>query len=135
MNQMSNKVTDQRGIILTDNVDLDWLNSLTPRFHSDYVKFVVDTKTNRVVVGMDVHADAQALLGAEENTLYGGNIYKDGTIVYSSTLNVDKSLSAKKKTGLFQRLFHSEKSDNPRIVTNKDLIDEINAVLFAWVKL
>ena len=98
---MSNKVTDQRGIILTDNVDLDWLNSLTPRFHSDYVKFVVDTKTNRVVVGMDVHADAQALLGAEENTLYGGNIYKDGTIVYSSTLNVDKSLSAEKKTGLF----------------------------------
>ena len=45
MNQMSNKVTDQRGIILTDNVDLDWINSLTPRFHSDYVKFVVDTKT------------------------------------------------------------------------------------------
>ncbi len=135
MNQISNKVTDQRGIILTDNVDLDWLNSLTPRFHSDYVKFVVDTKTNRVVVGMDVHADAQALLGAEEDTLYGGNIYKDGTIVYSSTLNVEKSLSAEKRSGLFQRLFRSEKSDNPRIVTDRELIDEINAVLFAWVKL
>ena len=135
MNQMSNKVTDQRGIILTDNVDLDWLNSLTPRFHSDYVKFVVDTKTNRVVVGMDVHADAQALLNADEDTLYGGNIYRDGSIVYSSTLNVDKSLSAEPKPSLFHRLFHSGDSNNPRIVTNKELIEQINAVLFAWVKL
>ena len=135
MTQMSNKVTDQRGIILTDNVDLDWLNSLTPRFHSDYVKFVIDTKTNRVVVGMDVHADAQALLGADEDTLYGGNIYRDGHIVYSSTLNVDKSLSAKKKPGLFQKLFHTDNSNNPRIVTNKDIIEQINAVLFAWVKI
>ena len=134
MNQISSKVTDQRGIILTDNVDLNWLNSLTPRFHSDYVKFVVDTKTNRVVVGMDVHADAQVLLGADEETLFGGNIYRDGTIVYSSTLNVEKSLNAEKKTGFFQRLFHSEKNDNPRIITDKDLIAEINAILFAWVK-
>ena len=53
MNQICSKVTDQRGIILTDNVDLDWLNSLSPRFHSDYVKFVVDTATNRVVIGME----------------------------------------------------------------------------------
>ena len=101
MNQLSNIVTDQRGIILTNNVDLEWLNSLTPRFHSDYIKFVVDTKTNRVVVGMDVPADAQVLLGADEKTLFGGNIYRDGTIVYSSTLNVEKSLNAEKKTVFF----------------------------------
>ena len=84
---------------------------------------------------MDVHADAQVLLGADEETLFGGNIYRDGTIVYSSTLNVEKSLNAEKKTSFFQRLFHSEKQDNPRIITNKDLIAEINAVLFAWVEL
>ena len=53
MNQIDPIVDDQRGLILTDNVDLDWLNSLSPRFHSDYVKFVVDTATNRVVIGME----------------------------------------------------------------------------------
>ena len=134
MNNISNQVTDQRGIILTDNVDLSWINSLTPRFHSDYVKFVVDTATNKVVIGMDVHADAQILLNADEKTLFGGNIYKDGSIVYSSTLNVDKSLGVNKK-GLFKSLFHKNADDNPRIITDKELIDQINAVLFSWVKL
>ena len=68
MNNIDNKVTDQRGIILTDNVDLNWVNSLTPRYHKEYVKFVVDVANNKVVIGMDVHADAEILLGTDSSS-------------------------------------------------------------------
>ena len=78
-------------------MDLNWLNSLTPRYHKEYVKFVVDMKNNKVAVGMDVHADAQVLLDIPEEYLYGGNIFSDGKIVYQSTLNVDKNLELLKR--------------------------------------
>lgn len=138
MNNMSTEITDQRGVILTDNVDLNWVNSLTPRYHKEYVKFVVDTKNNKVVIGMDVHADAEMILDAPKEYLYGGNIYSDGHIVYQSTLNVDKNLKIKKekKKGLFGLFSKKENAtDNMRIITDKDTIDYINATLLAWVKL
>ncbi len=129
---------DVRGIILTDNVDLNWLNELTPRYYPDFVKFVVSTATNRVVVGMDIHASAQAFLDEDESNLYGGNIYRDGSIVYESTLNIQKNLALDHgKTGLLSRIFkrNSGNYDNPRIIVDKDLIETINAVLFSWVKI
>ncbi len=136
MNNMEKIVTDQRGLILTDNVDLNWLNSLTPRYHKEYVKFVVDMKNNKVAVGMDVPADAQVLLDVPEEYLYGGNIFSDGKIVYQSTLNVDKNLELLKKEkrigifGLFKKKPHVE---NMRIISDKETISYINRVLFAWV--
>ena len=139
MNNIDNTVTDQRGIILTDNVDLSWVNSLTPRYHKEYVKFVVDTANNKVVIGMDIHADAEMLLGTDVKYLYGGNIYSDGHIVYQSTLNVDKNLAIARKhprkglLGLIRG--KSPASGNMRIITDKETIDYINNVLFAWVKI
>ena len=117
-----------------------FLNSLSPRYHKDYVKFVVDMKNNKVVVGMDVHADAEILLDAGIEDIYGGNIYRDGHIVYQSTLNVEKNLKIKaekkQKTGLFG-LFRKkeEETDNMRIITDKETIDYINTVLLSWVEL
>lgn len=139
MNNMDNHVTDQRGVILTDNVDLNWINSLHPRYHKEYVKFVVDMANNKVVIGMDVHADAQVLLGTEEEYLYGGNIYTDGHIVYQSTLNVEKNLKLEKqeKKGGLLGLFRKKdiSNENMRIITDKETIQYINTVLMAWVKL
>ena len=54
MNNVETEV-GKLGIILTDNVDIDWLRSLTPRHFEDYVKFVVNPNTNQVCVGMQVH--------------------------------------------------------------------------------
>ena len=139
MNNIDNKVTDQRGIILTDNVDLNWVNSLTPRYHKEYVKFVVDVANNKVVIGMDIHADAEILLGTDSRFLYGGNIYTDGHIVYQSTLNVDKNLELIKKKpskgllGLIKK--NKVSSGNMRIINDKETIDYINSVLLSWVKL
>ena len=137
MNQINPIVDDQRGLILTDNVDLAWLNSLTPRYHNEYVKFVVDMKNNKVAVGMDVHADAKMILGVPEEYLYGGNIYTDGHIVYQSTLNVQKNLiiqakrSKKGILGLFSKSGNRVK--NMRIITDKETIAYINTVLLEWV--
>lgn len=139
MNQISNVITDQRGVVLTDNVNLEWINSLTPRYHKEYVKFVVDMKNNKVVIGMDVHADAELLLGTPTEYLYGGNIFSDGHIIYQSTLNVDKNIaisSKSKKTGLFGLLKGKGRTpDNMRIITDKETIDYINTVLLEWVVL
>ncbi len=138
MNNMSSIITDQRGVILTDNVDLEWINSLTPRYHKEYVKFVVDMKNNVVVVGMDVHADAEILLDAGTEDIYGGNIYRDGHIVYQSTLNVDKNIRLygdEEEQGVFFGLFRRKKKkpDNMRIIIDKETIDYINTVLLSWV--
>ena len=138
MNNMSSIITDQRGVILTDNVDLEWINSLTPRYHKEYVKFVVDMKNNVVVVGMDVHADAEILLDAGTEDIYGGNIYRDGHIVYQSTLNVDKNIRLygdEEEQGVFFGLFrrNKKKPDNMRIIIDKETIDYINTVLLSWV--
>ncbi len=139
MNNVDYNVTDQRGIVLTDNVDLDWIRKLTPRYHKEYAKFVVDMKNNKVVVGMDVHADAKMLLGTPEEFLYGGNIFfDDGHIVYQSTLNVDKNVSISENSkpkgiaGLFKR---KKAPANMRIIEDKDTIEYINTVLLEWVQL
>ena len=128
MNTMDPIITSDRGIILTDNVNLEWLRELTPMFHPNFVKFVINKENNKVAVGMNVHKDAQILLGANsEENIYGGNIFlKDGSIVYESTLNVDKNIKSK---------WFKKHPGNPRIITDPELIAEINSVLLAWVEL
>lgn len=123
MNNMDAKNISALGIVLTDNVDLDWLRSVEPRFYSDYIKFVVNLKTNKVCVGMDIHRNCEREMG-DASDLRGGNIYfDDGHIVYTSTLNVPANV----KIGEF--------GDTPRIMTNPELIKQVNNILFAWVKL
>ncbi len=139
MNSIDHHVTDQRGIILTDNVDLEWIRKLEPRYHKEYAKFVVDMKKNKVVIGMDVHADAKMLLDSPEEDLYGGNIYfDDGHIVYQSTLNVDKNAAIANKgpsKGLFGFLKRNKRPDNMRIIEDRETINYINTVLLEWVLL
>jgi hypothetical protein len=128
---------DVRGMVLTENVDLNWLNNLEPRFYPDFVKFVVDKATNRVAVGMDIHASAKAFFGNDETNLYGGNIYRDGSIIYESTLNIDKNLEINRSKQSFwsKLLKKGNASGNPRIITDKATIAMINATLFSWIKL
>ena len=123
MNNLSAE-TDSYGILLTDNVDLSWIKSITPKYHNEFCKFIVDTKANKVVVGMDIHADGTHFTGYENmDAIFGGNIYfNDGHIVYESTLNIDKNLSSQKPN-----------FDDPRIILDNDLIETINGTLLSWV--
>jgi len=112
-----------RGIILTDNVNIDWLKALTPQYFSDYIKFVIDVETTRVCVGMEIHRDCEVSFDTNLDNLYGGNLYFDGHIIYESTLNVSKN---KEKKGF---------RGNPRIITDEKDIEMLNAILFSWIEL
>lgn len=129
-------IVPRQGIILTDTVDLAWLKSLEPQFYEDFIKFVVDTKTTRVCVGMDIHRDCAVLDGIyvidpdNSDNLYGGNIiFEDGHIEYSSPLNVSKNIKNHSE-GVLRKKFRG----NPRIISDKDDIEMINNLLKPWIK-
>lgn len=123
MNNVSN-ITEPRGILLSDNVDREWLNSITPVYFEDFIKFIVNKESNEVVVGMEVHKNGVALMrDSNPKNVLGGNLYTDNSIVYSSTLNV----------------MHNAKLNNPnrddmRIILDSDLQKLIDSILFSWVK-
>ena len=128
MNQV-NTNTDRRGIILTDNVNMEYLKEITPRYSEDFCKFVVNTELNQVCVGMDIHAQCDIVQG-DGSAVYGGNIFfEDGHIIYESTLNIRHNL----KSSYFKR--NRKENNNPRIIQDPDIIQIINAVLFAWIEL
>ena len=128
MNQM-NPETDRRGIILTDNVDLSFLKSITPRYNEDFCKFVIHKEQNKVCLGMDIHAQCD-LNNGEEEELFGGNIFfDDGHIEYEPTLNVYHN----KKSVFFKE--HRREYPNPRIIMDPELIETINACLVEWVSI
>lgn len=129
-------IVPRQGIILTDTVDLAWLKSLEPQFYEDFIKFVVDTNTTRVCVGMDIHRDCAVLDGINvidpdnSDNLYGGNIFfEDGHIEYSSPLNVSKNIKNHSE-GVLRKKFRG----NPRIISDKDDIEMINNLLKPWIK-
>ena len=121
--------TDRRGIVLTDNVDLDFLKAIKPRYNEDFCKFTIHKAQNRVCVGMDIHAQCD-LNNGEEAEIYGGNIFfEDGHIEYESTLNIYHNIRSK-----FYKT-HRKEYPNPRIILDPELIEEINACLLAWISL
>ena len=119
---------DNRGIVLTDVVDLDYLKNYEPQYFTEYIKFVVDLETKKVAIGMQLHA-SNLLMGNPENYRGGNIFFDDGHIEYESTLNQKSNLSIRKNKK--DKDFHV----NPRIITNQDNIDEINLILFELVKL
>ena len=128
MNQMSPN-TDRRGILLTDNVDMDFLKRIDPRYNEDYCKFTIHKALNKVCVGMDIHAQCEINNGEEEE-LYGGNIFfDDGHIEYESTLNIYHNMRSK--------YYKSNRKTypNPRIIMDPGLIELINACLLDWIRI
>lgn len=122
MNNLDTEV-GKLGVILTDNVNLEWLKNLSPRHFDDYVKFVVNPQTNQVCVGMQVHRNCSEQMGPEEELLGGNIFFDDGHIEYESTLNVKRNLDAGKW------------GDTPRVITDENLIQQVDNVLKAWVVL
>lgn len=127
---------DHRGFVLADTITLTELNELEPRYFPEFVKFVVDKETGKVAIGMQVHKSAEVFFGPNKGNLLGGNIYRDGHIIYESTLNVGENLKywkEKHKGGVFSKAeaFHG----NPRIIEDKDLQEIIDVTLFDWVDL
>ncbi len=122
MNNVDNSNIPRYGVLLTDNVDPQWLRDCSPRYFDEYIKFTVDPVNNQIVVGMQVHRNGKAVLQAEEDDLLGGNIFFDDLHVeYESGLNE-----------LVNERVGTE-SDDLRIVTNPEIIEQIDNVLKSWV--
>lgn len=114
---------NDRGIILTDNVDIDWLKKLEPQFFPDYIKFVINPESNRVCVGMEVHRDCEVNMGNIDD-LYGGNIFfENSEVIYESTLNISHNKSIRKFRG------------NPRIINDEETVQMLDAILKSWINL
>lgn len=112
---------DRRGIILDKNVGLDDLKSFEPKFFPDFIKFVINPKTNKVNIGMAVHAACLPEMG-DKDDLIGGNIFfNDGHVVWESTLNINKG--------------KEHDPNNRRIVVDEESIEQFNQTLKAWVNL
>ena len=126
MNNLDN-ITDRRGIVLEDNVDLEFLKRIEPRFNDEFCKFVVNRQTNKVCVGMDIHAQCPINEG-DPQYVFGGNIFfEDGHIVYESTLNIHHNM----RSEYFKK--HRKENPNPRIIEDPELIAMIYSCLSAWV--
>lgn len=122
MNNVENSNIPRYGVLLTDNVDPQWLRDCSPRYFDEYIKFTVDPVNNQIVVGMQVHRNGKALLKAEEKDLLGGNIFFDDLhIEYESGLN--EPINERVGT----------ESDDLRIVTDPNVIERIDSVLKSWV--
>lgn len=122
MNNVSTEA-GKLGIILTDNVNMDWLRQLSPRHFDDYVKFVVNPKTNKVSVGMQVHRNCAEEMGPEDELLGGNIFFDDSHIEYESTLNVKPNMEI------------GSWGETPRVIADQDLIQKVDNVLKAWVVL
>ncbi len=100
---------------------MSWLESLTPRHFDDYVKFVVNSVTNKACIGMQVHRNCDPQMGNEEDLLGGNIFFEDAHIEYESTLNMRKNMQK------------GQWGDTPRVITDPELIEQVDNVLKAWV--
>lgn len=120
-------VIDRNGLLLTHSVDIDYLKDLEPQFFENegYIKFVIDEKTESVVVGMEIHKDCIDILASQReyetnfdtSTVWGGNLYYDGRIIWTSTLNNTKNIQLK------------EWGSSPREISNSEVIDRLSVIL------
>lgn len=118
---------DRNGLLLTERVDMEFLKNLSPQFFDadNYIKFVIDGTNNNIVVGMEIHRDCLDLLAQnreyslnfDESDVWGGNLYFDGTIKWTSALNDVKNLKLR------------EWGSSPREIKNKDVIDRLTNIL------
>jgi hypothetical protein len=121
MNSQNNKNLSRLGIILTDNVDLEWLRNIEPNFHGNRVKFDVNIKLNKVAVGMDVHSNTLPEMGPTSDLLGGAVYTESGMLEYDSSLNIP----------INQKM--NSHGDTMREIIDKDTIDKINNILLSWI--
>ena len=112
---------DKRGVLLDERVSVDDLFALTPQYFSDYCKGIVNLGSKNIVVGMQVHRNGLAISRDPLENSYGFNVFKDGSIVYESGLNVPFNIA------------NGTDSDDMRIITNAGLIGEINEILAGMI--
>ncbi|MBR0173522.1 MAG: hypothetical protein IJQ21_12125 [Lachnospiraceae bacterium] len=111
-------------MILKDRKSLAYIKSLQPQFFDDMVKIVIDDERQLIAVNMEMHSDLGIELyddGSKDQDLYGANIYyADGTIEWSSTLNIQQNRRI--QNGTFGR-----------VITHEATIVRLTGIVDRWI--
>jgi hypothetical protein len=109
--------------VLSKPIDRTLLAQMLGDPFPDMIKFVVDLDRNKVALGGELHADAEALLleqGAVQEALWGGNYFpglgEDDCIEFTSMINVRPSAG-----------------NRSMLVQSKELQTRIRGLIFAFV--
>ena len=85
-------------VLKEEPISLGDLRTLTERFFTDMVKYVVDIEQGIIAVGGELHSDAEAVLldaGSRQVDLWGANYYPGlgprDCIEYTSLINIRPS--------------------------------------------
>ena len=108
-------------MILQKKTELSELQNTEPCYFEDMVKIVIDRKRRLVAAQAEMHSDLQIELyddGSEDKSLYGANIYWDGSIEWTSTINVARNKELQKGT------FGREIKDEETIQELTDIVNE-----------
>lgn len=111
-------------MILRDRKSLRYIKELQPQFFDDMVKIVIDDERQLIAVNMEMHSDLGIELyddGSKDEDLYGANIYyADGTIEWSSTLNIQQNR-------------HIQNGTFGRVITHAETIARLTGIVDMWI--
>jgi|SRR3989344_5114544 len=91
--------------IINAPISMEELKNIAAEIFGDMVKAVVDIERKVIVLGTELHADAEAALldaGSKQNNLWGINIYldkpRDAWIEFDSMINIRPSQNNRSRT-------------------------------------
>ncbi len=110
-------------MILRTKTELNDLKAIDPQFFEDMIKIVIDRERRIVAVGAEMHSDMGIELyndGSDEKDLYGANLFWDGSLEWSSTLNIARNRSIQNGT-------------YGRVITDEDTIEDLTDIVNLWI--
>ena len=108
-------------MIAERKMELQEIHDMNPCFFEDMVKIVIDRRLHRIALQAEMHSDLQLELydtGSNEKDLYGANIYWDGSLEWTSTINVARNREL--QGGVYGR----ELKDEAIIAELTDIVNE-----------
>jgi len=110
-------------MIINNKTEIEKLKKEYENIHSEFVKFVIDIKKERIAVGMEMHRDLEIELydnESDEHDMYGGNLYWGGNIDWQSHSNMKRN---REKGQAFKG----------RILDDEDVIAELTDIINKWI--
>ena len=110
-------------MIAERKMEIQEIRDMDPCFFEDMVKIVIDRKLHKLALQAEMHSDLQIELydsGSNEKDLYGANIYWDGSIEWTSTINVARNREL--QGGVYGRE-----------IKDPDVIAELTDIVNEWV--
>jgi len=108
-------------MIVERKMELKEIRDMEPCYFDDMVKIVIDKELHKIALHAEMYSDLQIELydhGSNEKDLYGANIYWDGSIEWTSTINVARNREL--QSGVYGR----EIKDPDTIAELTDIVNE-----------